>query len=134
MPPQEVTILSMLQANNFPIRSIRKVLNKCLIVMLGIIFSSCATVSATLQIEGAEILTGSASWSLGGDAVISVKNIDGLSCEGKMLVPASSANTEGSIECDDKRKGNFIAHSRSSSWAGEGKFNDGSRFTIVIGP
>jgi len=97
-------------------------------------FASCATVPATLKIQGDEILRGSASGSLGSDAIISLKNIDGLSCEGKMFVPFSSANTEGAIECNDKRKGNFIANGNAASWAGEGKFDDGSKFSILIGP
>jgi hypothetical protein len=87
-----------------------------------------------MKIESDEVLRGSASGSLGSDAVISVKNVDGLSCKGKMLVPVSSANTEGTIECNDKRKGNFIANGNVQSWAGEGKLNDGSKFSILIGP
>lgn len=109
-------------------------MTKVVIAFIFILLTSCATVPATLKIQGDEILRGSASGSLGNDAVISVKNIDGLSCEGKMLVPFSSANTEGTIECNDKRKGNFIANGNTGSWAGEGKFDDGSKFSILIGP
>lgn len=63
---------------------------------------------------------------MGSDAVISLKNIDGLSCQGKMFVPFPSASAEGVIECNDKRKGNFIANGKAKSWAGEGKVDDGS--------
>ncbi len=51
-----------------------------------------------------------------------------------MFVPVSSANTEGTIECNDKQKGNFIANGKAESWAGEGKLDDGSKFFIIIGP
>jgi hypothetical protein len=104
------------------------------LTIFACLLPSCATVPATLKIQGDEILRGSASGGLGSHAEISVKNIDGLSCEGKMFVPFSSANTEGIIECNDKRKGNFIANGQSASWAGEGKFDDGSKFSILIGP
>ncbi|THJ22861.1 MAG: hypothetical protein CAF45_009645 [Nitrospira sp. CG24E] len=109
-------------------------MNKAFLVLIGLLLASCATVPATIKIQDNEILRGSASGSLGSDAVISVKNIDGLSCEGKMFVPAYSANTEGTIECNDKRKGNFIANGNAESWAGEGRLDDGSKFSILIGP
>lgn len=109
-------------------------MNKAFLVLISLFLASYATVPATLKIQDNEILRGSASGSLGSDAVISVKNIDGLSCEGKMFVPVSSANTEGTIECTDKRKGNFIANGNAESWAGEGRLDDGSKFSILIGP
>ncbi len=108
-------------------------MTKVSIAFIFILLTSCATVPATMKLQGSEVLRGSASGSLGNDAVISVKNIDGLSCEGKMFVPFSSANTEGTIECTDRRKGNFIANGVSDSWAGEGKLDDGTKFSILIG-
>ena len=104
------------------------------LTIVALLLSSCAAVLATMEIESDEVLRGSARGRLGSDAVISVKNIDGLSCEGKMFVPVSSANTEGTIECNDKRKGNFIANGNAASWAGEGKLDDGTKFSILIGP
>ena len=83
-------------------------MNKVFLVFVSLLLTSCATVPATVKIQDNEILRGFASGSLGSDAAISVKNIDGLSCEGKMFVPMYAANTEGTIECNDKRKGNFI--------------------------
>lgn len=110
-------------------------MNKIFLVFIGLLLTSCATVvPATMKIHGDEILRGSASGRLGSEGVFSVKNIDGLSCEGKMFVPAFAANTEGTIECNDKRKGNFIANGKSASWAGEGKLDDGTKFSILIGP
>lgn len=109
-------------------------MSKAFLALFGLVLVSCATVPATIKIQDNEILRGSASGSLGSDANISVKNIDGLSCEGKMFVPAYDANTEGTIECNDKRKGHFIANGESTSWAGEGRLNDGSQFSIIIGP
>ncbi len=88
-------------------------MNKVFLGFIGLLLTSCGTVSATITIHDSEILRGSASGILGSDAVISVKNVEGLSCEGKMLVPVSSvdpADTEGTIECNDKRKGNFSAN------------------------
>ena len=105
-----------------------------ILILVSFCLISCATVPATVKLDGNEVLRGSASGSLGSDAAISVKNIDGLSCEGKMFVPFSDANTEGTIECSDKRKGNFIANGKAESWAGEGKLDDGSKFIILIGP
>jgi hypothetical protein len=112
-------------------------MNKIFLVFIGLLLTSCGTISATITIQGSEILSGSASGILGSDAIIFVKNIDGLSCEGKMLVPvssANSANTKGTIECNDQRKGNFIATGNFESWAGEGTLDDGSKFSISIGP
>ncbi len=109
-------------------------MNKAFLVLIGLVLASSATVPATIKIQDNEILRGSASGSLGSNAVISVKNVDGLSCEGKTFVPVSSANTEGTIECNDKRKGKFIANGDAESWAGERKLDDGSKFSIIIGP
>ena len=72
-------------------------------------------------------------WKVGRDAVISVKNIEGLSCAGKMFVPVTETTTEGAIQCSDKRKGHFIANGKGDSWTGEGKLNDGSKFLILLG-
>lgn len=104
------------------------------LIHFGLLLTSCSTVPATIKIQDSEVLRGSASGSLGSDALVSVRNIDGLSCEGKMYVPATSASTEGQIECNDKRKGSFIANGHAESWAGEGRLDDGSKFSILIGP
>ncbi|ALA57267.1 hypothetical protein [Nitrospira moscoviensis] len=110
-------------------------MSKALILFSSLSLASCsATVPATIKLQSNEILRGSASGSLGSDAEIAVRNIDGLSCEGKMFVPFSAANTEGTIVCNDKRKGHFIANGNAESWAGEGKLDDGSTFSILIGP
>ena len=65
--------------------------------------------------------------------MISMKNKEGLSCAGKMFVPATETTTEGTILCSDKRKGNFMAKGKGDSWAGEGKLDDGSKFLILLG-
>ena len=65
--------------------------------------------------------------------MISMKSKEGLSCAGRMFVPATETTTEGIIHCSDKRKGNFIAKGKGDSWAGEGKLNDGSKFLILLG-
>lgn len=109
-------------------------MKRALLLLSWISLTSCATVPATIKIQDSEILRGAASGSLGSDAVISVKNIDGLSCEGKMFIPGFGASTEGTVECNDKRKGNFIANGNAASWAGEGKLDDGTKFSILIGP
>lgn len=97
-------------------------MSKAFFILMGLLLTSCsATVPATIKLQSNEVLRGSASGSLGSDAEIAVKNIDGLSCRGKMFVPFSAANTEGTIECNDKRKGHFIANGKAESWAGEGK-------------
>ena len=104
------------------------------IILTSIVLTACsATVPATMRIERNQILRGSASGKVGRDAVISVKNIEGLSCAGKMFVPVTETTTEGTIQCSDKRKGNFIANGKGDSWAGEGKLNDGSKFLILLG-
>ena len=114
-----------------------RTMNKIFLVFIGLLLTSCGMVSATITIQDSEILSGSASGILGSEVVISVKNVEGLSCEGKMLVPVSSAqpaDTEGTIECNDKRKGHFSANGNAESWVGEGTLDDGSTFTILIGP
>ena len=112
-------------------------MNKVFLGFIGLLLTSCGTVSATITIHDGEILSGPASRISGSAAVISVKNVEGLSCEGKMLVPVSSgypADTEGTIECNDQRKGHFSANGNAESWAGEGTLDDGSTFSIIIGP
>jgi hypothetical protein len=79
-----------------------------------------------------KILRGSVSGTLGNSVSFAVKDDDGLSCDGKMLIPSSEVNTEGTIDCSNKRKGNFIANGRRASWVGEGTLDDGSRFVISI--
>ncbi len=104
------------------------------IILTSIVLTACsATVPATMKIERNQILRGSASGKVGRDAVISVNNIEGLSCAGKMFVPVTETTTEGTIQCSDKRKGNFTANGKGDSWAGEGKLNDGSKFLILLG-
>lgn len=107
---------------------------KRVIILMSIVLTACsATVPATMRIERNQILRGSASGKVGRDAVISVKTIEGLSCAGKMFVPVTETTTEGTIQCSDKRKGNFIANGKADSWTGEGKLNDGSKFLILLG-
>jgi hypothetical protein len=104
------------------------------IILMSIVLTACsATVPATIRIERSQILRGTASGKVGTDAVISVKNTDGLSCGAKMFVPVTETTTEGTIQCSDKRKGKFIANGKGDSWAGEGKLNDGTKFLIVLG-
>lgn len=104
------------------------------IILLSIALTACsATVPATMRIERNQILRGSASGKVGRDAVISVKNMEGLSCTGKMFIPVTETTTEGTIQCNDKRKGNFLANGKGDSWAAEGKLNDGSKFLILLG-
>ena len=103
-------------------------------ILLSIVLTACsATVPATMRIERNQILRGSASGKIGKDAVISVKNTDGLSCAGKMIVPVTETTTEGTIQCSDKRKGTFTANGKGNTWAGEGKLNDGSKFLLLLG-
>ena len=107
---------------------------KTAIILMSIVLTACsATVPATMRIERNHILRGSASGKVGSDAVISVNNIDGLSCGGMMFVPVTETTTEGTIQCSDKRKGKFIANGKGDSWTGEGKLNDGSKFLLVLG-
>jgi hypothetical protein len=107
---------------------------KRVIILISILVTACsAIVPATMRIENNHIMRGSASGKVGRDAVISVKNTDGLSCAGKMFVPVTETTTEGTIQCSDKRKGNFVANGKGDSWAGEGKLNDGSKFLILLG-
>jgi len=104
------------------------------IILMSIVLTACsATVPATMRIERNQVLRGSASGKVGRDAVISVKNLEGLSCSGKLFVPVTETTSEGTIQCSDKRKGNFIAKGKGDSWAGEGKLNDGSKFFILLG-
>lgn len=103
-------------------------------ILIAIVLLSCSTsVPATIILRNKEVLRGSATGSLGSDAVFSVKNVDGLSCQGRMFVPLSDTTTDGTIECNDKRKGHFIVNGKKASWSGEGKLDDGSRFFLSIG-
>jgi|SoiMetStandDraft_2_1073263.scaffolds.fasta_scaffold278690_2 hypothetical protein len=103
------------------------------IVLVGclVLVSCSARFPATIIMQN-KILRGSATGIFGDIVNFSVNNAEGLSCEGKMLVLSSGANTEGIIDCSNKRKGNFIANGRKASWVGEGTLDDGSRFVISI--
>jgi hypothetical protein len=110
--------------------------------MLGLLCICCASCStyfpATIILENAKdtngkILRGSARAIVGDNVVFTANNVEGLSCQGKMSVPSSNANTQGTIDCNNNRNGHFFANSRKASWVGEGKLDDGSRFVISIG-
>ncbi|HJT21768.1 MAG TPA: hypothetical protein VJ746_14925 [Nitrospira sp.] len=109
-----------------------------ILVLLCICLASCSTYFPTTIIiqsakyKNAKVLRGSARGNVGHDVVFTVNDVDGLSCEGKMLVPFSDAHTEGTIDCNNNRNGHFLANSRKASWLGEGKLDDGSRFFISI--
>jgi hypothetical protein len=105
-----------------------------ILVLILICLASCsARFPATIIIQNGKVLRGSASGRLGDDVSFTVNNIDGLACDGTMFILSSDANTEGTIECNNKRTGHFIANSKKASWVGEGKLDDGSRFVISIG-
>ena len=113
--------------------SLRQYMKRAIILMSLVLAACSATVPATMRIEKNHILRGSASGKVGREAVISVNNTEGLFCTGKMFVPVTETTTEGTIQCNDKRKGNFMANGKGDSWAGEGKLNDGSKFLLVLG-
>lgn len=105
------------------------------VILVCIFVVSCsAHFPATVIIQN-KILRGSASdGELGGDVFFYVQNVDGLSCDGKMVVlTTSDAKPAGTIDCNNKQKGQFIVSGRKASWVGEGKLDDGSRFLISIG-
>jgi hypothetical protein len=108
-------------------------INAILVVFCICLASCSARFPATIIIENKKILRGSVSGDPGHDVIFTVNNVDGLSCEGKMSVLFSDANPEGTIACNNNRKGHFIANSKKSSWVGEGKLDDGSRFVISVG-
>jgi hypothetical protein len=104
------------------------------LILMSIVLTACsATVPATMRIERNQILRGSARGKVGSDAVISVNNMEGLSCAGKMFIPVTETTTEGTIQCTDKRKGTFVAKGKGDSWAADGKLNDGSKFLLLLG-
>lgn len=109
-------------------------LNAIVSVMLIFLVSCSARFPATIIIQNKKILRGSASGGKSGnDVIFYVKNVDGLSCEGKMPDLLSEAHTEGTIGCSNKQKGHFMVNGKKASWVGEGKLDDGSPFVISIG-
>jgi len=105
-----------------------------LVVLICIVLASCAaTVPATVILHDKELLRGSARGTSGSEVSFFVNNVAGLSCEGTMFALSSDLNIEGTIDCNNKRKGHFIAKGKTTSWLGEGKLDDGSRFFISIG-
>ena len=107
---------------------------KTAIILVSIALTACsATIPATMKIEGNQILRGSASGKVGKNAVMSVENLKGLSCSGKLFVPLTETTTEGTIECSDGRIGNFLANGKGDSWTGEGRLNDGTKFFVLLG-
>ena len=110
-------------------------LNVTVILICAFLVSCSTRVPATVIIQNT-ILRGSASDGRSrGDVFFYVQTLDGLSCDGKMLVLMTSEGktTNGTIDCNNKQKGHFIVNGRKDSWVGEGKLDDGSRFVISIG-
>ena len=110
-------------------------LNVTVVLIFAVLVSCSPHFPATVIMQN-KILRGSASdGTLRGDVSFSVQNLNGLSCDGKMLVHVTSEGqtTNGTIDCNNKRKGHFIVNVRKASWVGEGKLDDGSRFLISIG-
>jgi hypothetical protein len=107
--------------------------NAVLFLACTFVVSCSARFPAVMIIQGNKVLRGSASGHSGQDVIFRVTNADGFSCEGSMFVLPSDAHTEGTIDCDNQRKGHFIANSKTASWVGEGKMDDGSKFVISIG-
>ena len=108
---------------------------KATVILICVFLVSCsAHLPATIIMQN-KILRGSASNGRSpGDVSFYVQNVDGFSCEGKMLVlMTSEGNTKGTIDCNNKQKGHFIVSSRKASWVGEGQLDDGSKFVISIG-
>lgn len=108
---------------------------KVLIPMIVLLLLSAfyATVPVSLKISNQEVLLGQGSGALGGEAELNVQNVDGTTCKGSFHVPVSGGSTEGLIKCSDGREGKFIAIGKGTSWAGEGKLDDGTRFSLIIG-
>ena len=105
------------------------------VLLICVFLVSCsAHLPATMIIQN-KILRGSASnGGSPGDVSFTVQNVDGFSCEGKMLILLTSEeNTRGTIDCNNKQKGHFIVSGRKASWVGEGQLDDGSKFVISIG-
>ena len=105
------------------------------VILVCVILVSCAARFPVTIIMQDKILRGSASdGTLRGDVFFYVQNVEGLSCDGKMLaVMTSEAQTQGTIDCNNKQKGQFMVNGRKASWVGEGKLDNGSRFFISIG-
>jgi hypothetical protein len=125
--------LSLTARQDMGRESLRQYMKRAIVLMSLVLTACSATVPATMRIEKNHILRGSASGKVGRDAVISVNNMEGLFCTGKMFIPVIETTTEGTIQCNDKRKGTFMANGKGDSWAGEGKLNDGSKFLLVLG-
>ena len=105
-----------------------------ILMVMSLALTACSTtLPATMKIEGNQILRGSATGKVGRDAVLSLENLEGLSCSGEMFVRVTESTTEGTIQCSDARKGKFIANGKGDSWTGEGKLNDGSKFFVLVG-
>ena len=109
-------------------------LNATVIVVCVLLVSCAARTPVTIIMQN-KILRGSASdGTLRGDVSFYVQNVDGLSCDGKMLVVMpSEAQTKGTLDCNNKQKGQFMVNGGKASWVGEGKLDNGSRFFISIG-
>lgn len=114
-------------------RRARQAFNAVLSLACIFLVSCSVRFPAIMIIQGNKVLRGSASGNSGQDVVFRVINADGLSCEGSMFVLPSDAHTEGTIDCNNERKGHFLANSKTASWVGEGKMDDGSKFVISIG-
>ena len=106
-----------------------------ILIFICVFLVSCSARFPTTMIIQNKILRGSATdGRSGSDIIFYVKNLDGLSCDGKMFVlMTSEGNAKGIIDCNNKQKGRFIVNDRKASWVGEGKLDDGSKFVISIG-
>ena len=104
------------------------------ILIVALLVSACGTVPATMKIVGEDIFRGSASGSIGSNATIEMQNINGVICNGYIYIPVIDPTTKGSIKCSDGREGIFIANGSGDSWSGDGKFSNGTKFFLLIGP
>ena len=110
-------------------------LNVSVVLIFAVLVSCSPHFPATVIIRN-KILRGSASdGTVRGDVSFSVQNLDGLSCDGKMLVHVTSVGqtTSGIIDCNNEQNGYFIVDGRKSLLSRGGKVDDGSRFLISIG-
>ena len=110
-------------------------LNVTVVLIFAVLVSCSPHFPATVIIRN-KILRGSASdGTVRGDVSFSVQNLDGLSCDGKMLVHVTSVGqtTSGIIDCNNEQNGYFIVDGRKSLLSRGGKVDDGSRFLISIG-
>lgn len=115
----------------------------CMLTILlagSLLVSGCSKtfpVTGVIERTG-ENFVGTATSVLGGTSHIEMTTEDGIKCSGEYVAPVVWSNTQGasfngSVSCDDGRKGTFHGTGTTVNGQGFGKMTNGDKFKFTYG-